>query len=296
MNKKNSSSRQQYLSFTEMVQLAEDYKRQRDELNKKTKEIFVELKAKEKEIDQYRNEARDIRKKRDDINKEVQELKKKKYDLIEKIKEFVNNRIQLKKKDKTSGKHYASIKKIETECERLERSIETDVVSIREENNMIERINELTKQRKDMLTYLEEHDDLFQIEKEIDGIQGELDEIKEKLEVITKESQVFHEQMVTLYKEVDYLRDQAQAKEDELVINKKKADEFHELYIKMVNQQKKTKNTKKPYVYKKQFEREQKEQEIIKQHLESAIEKQKKGEKLNLFEARLLLEKNFNKK
>ena len=58
----------------------------------------------------------------------------------------------------------------------------------------------------------------------------------------------------------------------------------------MMNQQKKVKRPKKPYLYKKQLERKMAEQEMIKKQLESAIEKRKKGEKLNLFEARLLLE------
>ena len=58
----------------------------------------------------------------------------------------------------------------------------------------------------------------------------------------------------------------------------------------MMNQQKKVKRPKKPYAYKKQLERKMAEQEMIKKQLESAIEKRKKGEKLDLFEARLLLE------
>jgi len=290
MSRNNSRKKQQYLSFSEIQTLAEDYKRQRDELNKKTKEIFNELKAKEKEIDQFLNEAKELRNKRDEINKKVQEFKKKKIELIDKIKNLSNQRNLLKKKDKESGKQYSSIRRHELEIERLERRIETDVLTIKEENRIIERINDLNAKRKDLLKFMEEHDELFQIEKDIDATQIELDDIKEQLDTLSKESQEFHEQMITLFKETDYLRDQRKAKEDELIENKKKADEFHELYIKMMNQQKKVKRPKKPYLYKKQLERKMAEQEMIKKQLESAIEKRKKGEKLNLFEARLLLE------
>jgi len=291
MSKNNSRKQSQQLSFGEIQSQAEDYKRLRDEHNIKTKELFKYLNSTNKEIEQYRKEAKDLRKNRDEINQKIKSIKKKKYELIDKIKELKNKRNNLKSKDKANGNNYSLIKKYEAETEYLERSIETDQLTIKEENRIIERITELGEKGKELLKYMEENDELFQIEKDIESIEIELDNIKENFDVLSKESQEYHEKMVTLYKEIDYTNDQRKIKEEELINNKVKADEYHELFIKMLNQKKRVRKPKKPYAYKKQMERKTIEDEIIKKNLAAAIEKQKKGERLSMFEARLLLEK-----
>lgn len=291
MSKNNSRKQSQQLSFGEIQSQAEDYKRLRDEHNIKTKELFKYLNSTNKEIEQYRKEAKDLRKNRDEINQKIKSIKKKKYELIDKIKELKNKRNNLKNKDKANGNNYSLIKKYEAETEYLERSIETDQLTIKEENRIIERITELGEKGKELLKYMEENDELFQIEKDIESIEIELDNIKENFDVLSKESQEYHEKMVTLYKEIDYTNDQRKIKEEELINNKVKADEYHELFIKMLNQKKRVRKPKKPYAYKKQMERKTIENEIIKKNLATAIEKQKKGERLSMFEARLLLEK-----
>ena len=242
MSRNNSRRQPQHLSFGEIQSQADDYKKLRDELNEKTKQIFKYLNSTNKEIEQYRKEAKDLRKNRDEINQKIKELKKKKYKLIDKIKELKNQRNNLKSKDKVNGKNYSLIKKYEAETERLERSIETDQLTIKEENRIIERITELA----------------------------------EKLR--------------------DELNDKRKIKEEDLINNKIKADEYHELFIKMLNQKKRVRKPKKLYAYKRQMERKTIEDEIIKKNLAIAIEKQKKGQKLNMFEARLLLERGTKEK
>ncbi|MCK4281153.1 MAG: hypothetical protein KAX10_03480 [Candidatus Lokiarchaeota archaeon] len=296
MSRNNSRRQPQHLSFGEIQSQADDYKKLRDELNEKTKQIFKYLNSTNKEIEQYRKEAKDLRKNRDEINQKIKELKKKKYKLIDKIKELKNQRNNLKSKDKVNGKNYSLIKKYEAETERLERSIETDQLTIKEENRIIERITELAEKRKELLKYMEENDELYQTEKDIDSIGIELDNIKIDFDVLSKESQEYHEKMITLYKEIDYIIDKRKFKEEELINNKIKADEYHELFIKMLNQKKRVRKPKKLYAYKRQMERKTIEDEIIKKNLAAAIEKQKKGQKLNMFEARLLLERGTKEK
>ncbi len=296
MSRNNSRRQPQQLSFGEIQSQADDYKKLRDELNEKTKQIFKYLNSTNKEIEQYRKKAKDLRKNRDEINQKIKELKKKKYKLIDKIKELINQRNNLKSKDKVNGKNYSLIKKYEAETERLERSIETDQLTIKEENRIIERITELAEKRKELLKYMEENDELYQTEKDIDSIGIELDNIKVNLDILPKESQEYHEKMITLYKEIDYIIDQRKNKEEELINNKIKADEYHELFIKMLNQKKRVRKPKKLYAYKRQMERKTIEDEIIKKNLAAAIEKQKKGQKLNMFEARLLLERGTKEK
>ena len=94
------------------------------------------------------------------------------------------------------------------------------------------------------------------------------------------------------------LREEKKALEEELIENKKAADAYHEKFVRVMSKIKKESKGKRPaYASKKKhvsrgrstFKNE--ELEKLKQDkLAAALEKQKSGRKLNLYEARLILE------
>jgi hypothetical protein len=107
--------------------------------------------------------------------------------------------------------------------------------------------------------------------------------------------------MVEQYDQVNKLKEEKKKMEEELIENKKLADKYHEKFLRVMNQRKKRSKDKKTYrpikrskkPYNKVISKREKEIEKIKQDkLATALEKQKAGKKLNLFEARLILEKN----
>ena len=100
------------------------------------------------------------------------------------------------------------------------------------------------------------------------------------------------------------LKEQKKKTEEELIDNKKAADAYHEQFLKVMNQRKTASKKKAPYNRNKKPERYQKInrynkekndelQKLKETKLATALEKQKAGKKLNLYEARLILESRY---
>jgi len=142
--------------------------------------------------------------------------------------------------------------------------------------------------------------DLFRIERKLEIVKINLNKIYEQLNKWSNKSQENHAKMLEVYQKVDYLREKKKVMEEDLIDNKKKADQYHEQYLKLMNQKKKLTRGRKPYRQNRKLnlkiEEVNKKQEMIEKikqdKLALALEKQKAGKKLNLFEARLILEKS----
>ena len=125
-----------------------------------------------------------------------------------------------------------------------------------------------------------------------------LNKIYEKLNKWSDKSQENHSKMLEVFQKVDKLKEKKKSIEEDLIENKKIADRYHEQYIKVMNQQKKSFKGKKPYRPSKsqhmnhRVKRNELLAKIRRDKLATALEKQKSGQKLNLFEARLILERS----
>ncbi|MFW9784620.1 MAG: hypothetical protein ACFFFB_20230, partial [Candidatus Heimdallarchaeota archaeon] len=192
-----------------------------------------------------------------------------------------------------------SIKQVERKIDNLERRIETENLNITEENNIIDKIKELAETKQKILVE-QQNSDFFKIERKIEIVKINLNKIYEQLNKWSDKSQENHAKMLELYSKVDELREKKSLMEEELIENKKAADRYHEQYLQVMNQRKKSPKSKKPYrsykkpnITSKQNKKKNEMMEKIKQDkLAEALEKQKAGKKLNLFEARLILEKS----
>jgi hypothetical protein len=103
------------------------------------------------------------------------------------------------------------------------------------------------------------------------------------------------------YQIINDLKEKKKRIEEELIDNKKSADIFHDKFLGLMNQKKKFSKGKKQYKssskkskkYHNANNQRNEDLEKLKQDkLATALEKQKAGKKLNLFEARLILEKS----
>jgi len=289
-------------SFKELQIQIEEFRKKRDDLNKKTKDYINQLQEIDTEIDSSLILAKnDYKRKRDYWNSKVKKLKEKKLE----YKKILENCLEEKRKlQKTSdngnsSKGFISIKQIERKISNLERIIETENLDISEENAIIDKIKELAEIKRDFLT-IEQNSDLFKLERKIQIVKINLNKIYEQLNKWSNKSQNYHSSMLELYQKVNELKDKKKKFEEELIENKKAADLYHEKFLHVMNQRKKIPRNKKPYrptkKPKKTFTGKTKkdaEIEKIKQDkLATALEKQKAGKKLNLFEARLILEKS----
>ena len=293
-------------SFKELQLQIEEFRQKRDDLNKKTKDFINKLQNIDIEIDKDLNIAKqDYKKKRDYWNNKVKKLKDKKNEYKEILDKFVEERKKIlgKSKKGRDTKNYVSVQQIEKKIDNLERRIEIENLEIIEENAMVDKIRDLAKIKLDFLAE-QQNSDFFKIERKIQIVKINLNKIYEQLNKWSSKSQDYHTKMLEIYQTVNELREEKKALEENLIENKKAADAYHEKFLRVMNKRKKESkgrqsnySSKKPRPPKKRFTHRNSELEKLKQEkLATALEKQKSGRKLNLYEARLILEssKGYN--
>ncbi|MFX0081459.1 MAG: hypothetical protein ACFE94_06885 [Candidatus Hodarchaeota archaeon] len=300
MSRNNSkTSQDSRTSFKGLQILSDDLRKKRDDLNLNTKKFINDLQDIETEINESLKTAKDKYKKRRDYwNNKVKELKEKKVEYKNLFDKLLEEKKSIQKKSNSSDR-FVSIKQVERKIDNLERRIETENLDISEENLIIDKIRELAKSKQNFLAE-QENSDLFKVERKIEIVKINLNKIYEQLNKWSNKSQENHAKMLEIFQKVDELRERKKKMEEELIENKKSADRYHEQYLQVMNQRKKISRGKKPYKPSKQpakrtdqFKKKNEIMEKIKQDkLAEALEKQKAGKKLNLFEARLILEKS----
>lgn len=299
---KTNNSQSSRISFRDLQHQIEDFRRKRDELNRKTKDYINALQEIEIDISNNLKIAKEkYKKKRDYWNSKVKRLKEKKIEYKNLLDKFIEERNKLKKStdDGKASKNFVSIKQIERKIDNLERKIETENLNIAEENAIIDNIRKLAEMKQDFLAE-QNSSDLFKLERKIEIVKINLSKIYEQLNKWSKKSQENHTKMQELFQRVNSLKERKKRTEEELIENKKAADNYHEQFLKLMNQRRKISKGKRPYyANKKPFKKpppktRKKEllEKIKKDKLEKALEKQKAGKKLNLYEARLILEKS----
>ncbi|MBY8987509.1 MAG: hypothetical protein KGD61_03565, partial [Candidatus Lokiarchaeota archaeon] len=288
-------------SFKELQIQIEEFRQKRDDLNKRTKEFINKLQEIDVKIEEYLILAKnDYKKKRDYWNSKVKNLKDKKIEYKNILDKFIEEKKNiLKESKKGSGpKKYVSIKQIEKKIENLERRIEIENLNILEENAMVDKIRELAQIKQEFLAG-QQNSDFFKIDRKIQIVKINLNKIYEQLDKWSSKSQDYHAKMHDIYQTINELRGKKKTLEEELIENKKAADAYHEKFLRVMSKIKKdskgkrpTYATRKPRVSKRQNTFRNEELEKLKQDkLAVALEKQKSGRKLNLYEARLILER-----
>ena len=299
---RSKTSQTQKTSFRDLQMQIEEFRNKRDELNKKTKEYINELQEIDTQIENSLRIARDnYKKKRDYWNSKVKKQKEKKNEYKDLFDKSIEEKKSLQKvnEDTSSNRKILSINQIERKISNLERRIETDNLDISEENAIIDKIKELAEVKQDFLAQ-KENSEIFKLERKIQIIKINLNKIYEQLNKWSNKSQNYHLKMLELYEQANQLKEKKKKLEEELIENKKLADKYHEKFLKVMNQRKRISKGKKPYrqskkpkqSYKAVNKRDEELEKIKQDKLATALEKQKAGKKLNLFEARLILEKN----
>jgi len=287
-------------SFKELQLQIEEFREKRDNLNKKTKNYIRELQEIDVKIEEHLTIAKDdYKKKRDYWNSKVKNLKDKKNEYKNILDKFIEERKKLLKESRTGKgtKKYVSVKQIDKKIENLERRIEIENLNILEENAMVDKIRELAQIKQEFLAE-QQDSDYSKIERKIQIVKINLNKIYEQLNKWSNKSQDYHAKMHDIYQTVNELREKKKTLEEELIENKKAADAYHEKFLRVMSKIKKESKGKRPtYTSKKsrphrrQNKFRNEELEKLKQEkLAVALEKQKSGRKLNLYEARLILE------
>ena len=184
-------------------------KNERDQMNENTKTFRKERDELNQKLKDTLKIALDKRNERDEINKEVRENKELRNECNE----------ELKKVEWSSGKKEMS--NIQSEIKKIDQTIQTKVLDIRKENELVKRISDLTKQLKKIQNDEEE-------EKTANQLKEKSEEYHKKVVELSDKAQVVHEEMIEYFNNIDGIRAEADAKHQDFINSRRAATAKHE--------------------------------------------------------------------
>ena len=270
----------------------------RDRHNGETRELINRIKKIQNELGNIRGQAKEYRRKRDELNAQVQVIKKQKEGILGSLNESQNELKRVKnesKKSTNNGKQKGiagQIARLRKEIEQLEKKIETEDLAMKDENQIVDEIESKERELQDIL---KQYQKPTQFKDQVEAIRKNKDDLKkfnDQLKALAEESQNYHLLFLDVAKEMSELRNEKIQLQRDLNENRYIADVYHQRLVdstqKMFNQKK----IGRKMVFQNQKKMKKEIQEIT---LKEAVDKQKKGQKLNIFEARAILEEQSNK-
>lgn len=203
------------LNFQQLLQVKRDLeseltelKNVRDSMNEETKVFRQERDKLNQELKETLATALDKRNSRDEINKEVRKFKELRNECNE----------ELKKSEWNNGKK--EISNIQAEINKIDKTIQTKVLDIRKENELVKRVSDLTKQLKKIQSV----DD----EESAGDLKEKSEQYHQKVVELSDKAQAVHEEMIEYFNKIDGIREQADAKHQEFINSRNAATSKHE--------------------------------------------------------------------
>lgn len=186
-----------------------DLKNVRDKMNEETKAFRKERDELNQKLKDTLKIALDKRNTRDEINKEVHENKE--------LRNQCNE--ELKKVEWNSGKK--EISNIQAEINKIDKTIQTKVLDIRKENELVKRVSDLTKQLKKIQSDEEEEKTATQLKEKSELYHQKVVELSDK-------AQSVHEEMIEYFNKIDGIREEADGKHQDFINSRNAATAKHE--------------------------------------------------------------------
>jgi phosphoserine phosphatase len=251
--------------------------KERDDLNENAREFKKERDELNASIKENLDKALKYRDDRDKINQEVRKYKK--------LRDDTNQ--ELKKMEYASGRR--DILKIQGEIDKLEKTIETKVLDMRKENELVKKVQDLSKTLSEM--------------KEDEKVQTEAVALKEvseahhaKVVEFSDKAQETHESMLEYFKNIDEVRAKADLAHNKFIETRETASAKHEEVKAVLNEiRRKNKGLDKVKAKERNMESDKTKKKNMaeKEIARDIFEKFKEGKKLSTEELRLLQKHNI---
>ena len=246
---------------------AKEQRKIRDELNSELKENLAQ--------------AIEFRDQRNEINKQVEENKKARNKVNDEIKSL---EWSSGKKDKI---------RIEAEIKKIDKIIETRVLDIKKENQLVKNANDLRKE----LAEIKEDD---KVKEEAAELKKKSEEYHAKVVELSEKAQEAHEQMLSYFRKTDEIRTAADEAHKLFIQARKNASAKHEEFkmilseIHVINKKLGSNKNRKRRSDKSGGSSNNKKNREEKERAESIFDKFKNGQKLSTEELLLLQKYDIN--
>ena len=211
----------------------ENLKKERDELNTKTKKLIDVSKEHTSRVKRLYSKTIELKKKRDEENKQVREFKEKRDAINKLVRGKLARLSDLQTKIK-EVKPAEPVRKLRSELRRLQWRVETDVLKVKEEEKVVKIIAELEAQ-------LKVADAAFEKRKEAQVISSELDDFKKEAQAFhevmlfhAKKSEEYHNEINNLYSQIKSLEPGFKEISDKITMARQTADQAHQNFVSRV--------------------------------------------------------------
>ena len=279
----------------DLADTIEGVRAQKDEREERIAKVADEREA-------FNREAKEQRKIRDELNSELKENLAKAIEFRDQRNE-INKQVEENKKarnkvnDEIKSLEWSSGKKdkirIEAEIKKIDQIIETRVLDIKKENQLVKNANDLRKE----LAEIKEDD---KVKEEAAELKKKSEEYHAKVVELSEQAQEAHEQMLSYFRKTDEIRTAADEAHKLFLQARKNASAKHEEFkmilseIHVINKKLGSNKNRKRRSDKSGGSSNNKKNREEKERAESIFDKFKNGKKLSTEELLLLQKYDIN--
>lgn len=268
-------------------------KQLRDESNTRTKEYLEERNKLNARHSELIGQAKSEQKLRDEMNRKVAEHKEKKEEFKKGISELVEQARQFREQKQGMPPLHTPPRKLQQQIEKIEWRIQTTVLDVKKEKELINTISKLEKDLEEQKKHTTIGSKIIETQTMIETLKSSVLLHNKEIVESAKVAQEHHQNMINLYNEAKQVKERADLMHRKFLETRKVADDYHQKYLKLRNQMKtvvqKIHEEKKIQRKEKHMHRE----ELLKEKTKKAYEKLRDGEKLTFDEFSMLLEQGL---
>ncbi len=282
------------LQLAEMNRLAETLRDKRDELNTEAQKLVKERDRLNAQVAEWLTKAREHREKRDEYNQKVADFKIKRDDVYSKIKEKVDERQGNEDEvEEIQKKNSAPAHVLRRKIRELDWSLQTQVLDLKREREIIENIAELEVELKVAEEAASKRKENAKAQTEIEDFRLLMNAHHNSVLEFARLSQEENQQMIEAYAEVDALRKRADEAHRRYLETRREADETHRRFIEAKQENSRLRKELGEIRVRRRVEKIQELEERLEEKTATALEKFKRGEKLTMEEFSLLMKRGL---
>jgi uncharacterized coiled-coil DUF342 family protein len=212
-----------------ILEESEQHKTRRNELNAQASKFAGDRNTLNNQTREHVEEAKKHKEERDKINVEVQDLKEQRNDLNSQANVLFENVEAFKKQHGTLKSR--GIKELQKQIEYLDFKQQTEVFTVDQERELIEKIKQMKESVREQEAELEQNKEVKTKLTQAKDFRKMASDLHAKVTELAELAQNHHDQMVELYRKADQSREEADEMHKKFVEAQEAADAEHRYFI-----------------------------------------------------------------
>ena len=282
------------LQLAETNRLTASLREKRDELNTTAQQLVKERDKLNAQVAEWLKKARDHREKRDEYNQKVAEFKLKRDEIHTNLKDNIDERQDNENEHEEEKRKPATpVHVLRRKIRELDWSLQTQVLDLKREREIIEQIAELESELKAAEEAAEKRKESAKARTEIDDLRLLMNAHHNSVLEFARLSQEENQLMIEAYAEVDALRKKADESHRQYLETRREADETHRRYIESKQKNNRLRKELGEIRIRRRVEKIQELEERLEEKAAAALEKHKRGDRLTMEEFTLLMKRGL---